>query len=265
FLLPGADSRRGHFRLDEIWKGIEGAEIPDTPMFATDKMLKAPKLSADVAAAVRMRMIGLIGAIAISARLRFLVGLGADPPLLFILLIMLVVISRILFRSDPISLDNMQTIFQSRQSIPDDPLVREVQARQLQAVGLARRLQEQYDREAGNERWGAMRDELRNQKETYVNLAQIRQSRLLELEAEARKNQLNEFLDQFEINEAESKGVILPPIKKALLSHGVETAAAVVEELKHIPSVGRSQAERLLRWRRDLERRFVFDSAKSVP
>src|SRR5262249_52889968 len=138
FLLPGADSRRGHFRLNEIWKGIEGAEIPDTPMIATDKMSKAPKLSADVAAAVRMRIIGLIRAIAHSAGLSFLVGLGADPPLSFILLIMLVIISRILFRTDPISLDNLQTIFQSRQSTPADPLVRKVQARQLQAEGLAR-------------------------------------------------------------------------------------------------------------------------------
>ncbi|HKQ79797.1 MAG TPA: tetratricopeptide repeat protein [Blastocatellia bacterium] len=264
FLLPGGDSRRGHFRLDEIWKGIEDAEIPDSPMIRTDKLLKAPKLSADVAAAVRMKITGLIGAIVISAGLSFLFGLRIDPPLSFIMFAMLAIISRIVFRSDPIRLDNLQTIFQSSPSIPNDPLVQEVRARHLEAEGLARRLQEQYDREAGNERWGARRDELRDQKETYENLSQIRQSRLLELEAEARKNQLDEFLDQFEINEAESKGVILPPIKKALLSHGVKTAADVVEELKQIPSVGRSQAERLLKWRRDLERGFIFDSAKSV-
>jgi tetratricopeptide (TPR) repeat protein len=84
------------------------------------------------------------------------------------------------------------------------------------------------------------------------------------LEAEARKNQLYEFLDQFEINDAEIKGVVAP-IKAALLSYGVETAADVIEEVSQIPSVGRSQAERLLEWRRDLERRFVFEPARGVP
>jgi tetratricopeptide (TPR) repeat protein len=128
----------------------------------------------------------------------------------------------------------------------------------------ARPLKEQYNREAGGERWGARRDELRNQKETYENLAQIRQFRLQQLEAEARKTQLDEFLDQFEINDAEIKG-IAPPTKAALRSYGVETAADVIEEVRQIPSVGRSQAERLLEWRRNLERGFVFDPATGVP
>src|SRR5215475_9216290 len=263
FLLPGADSRRGNFRLDEVWKEIEAVQVPDAPPIPKKKILKAPKLSADVAEAVRGRTIEIFCAIAISGSLGFIVGLGTGPPLSFFLLVLLTVISRIVFRSDLSSLNNLQTIFQRRQSIPDDPLVRKVRARQLQVEGLARRLQAQYDREARNERWGAKRDELRNRKKTYENLAQTRQSRLLQLEAEARKNQLNEYLDQFEINDAEIKGII-PPIKMALLSHGVKTAADVVAEVKQIPSVGRSQAERLLEWRRDLERRFIFDSGKAV-
>src|SRR5262249_18035834 len=194
----------------------------------------------------------------------FLIGLEASPPLSLILFPLLMVITKIAFGSEHISLDKLQTIFQNRQSIPDDPLVLTVRERHLKAEGLARRLQEQYDREAGNTRWGVERDVLHNKKETYEKLMEIRRSRLLQLEAEARKNQLNGFLEQFEINDAEIKGVILPPVKQALLSHGVETAADVVEELKQIPSVGHSQAERLLGWRRELERRFVFDSAKSV-
>ena len=84
-----------------------------------------------------------------------------------------------------------------------------------------------------------------------------------QLEAEARKSQLYEFLDQFRIDDAEINGVI-SPIKAALLSHGVETAADVIEEVSKIPSVGRPQAERLLEWRRGLERGFVFDTARGV-
>src|SRR5262249_38231261 len=93
---------------------------------------------------------------------------------------------------------------------------------------------------------------------------QIRQFKFQQLEAEARKNQLDEFLDQFEINDAEINGIVAP-IKTALLSHGVETAADLIEEVGQIPSVGRSQAERLLEWRRGLGQKFVFEPARGVP
>jgi tetratricopeptide (TPR) repeat protein len=144
-----------------------------------------------------------------------------------------------------------------------DSLLKKIQARQRSAKEEAQRLQEQYNCVAGIERLGAKHDELLNQKETYENLEQIRKFRLRELEAEGRKNQLEEYLGQFEIKDAEIRGVV-PPIKAALLSHGVETAADVVEELKRIPSVGISQAERLLEWRRGLEQKFVFDPARGV-
>ncbi len=263
-MLSGADSRRGHFRLDEIWKGIEEAEPPDSPMIRPEEQLSVSRLSEDVAESVRSRITALIGAITLSAVPSFLIGLEADSAAPLILFLLLAFVSRNVFKADPISLDNLLTIFQNRQSIPDDPLVRKVRNRHLKAEALARSLQERYGQEAGNARWGARREELENQKEAYENLEQIRMSRLLALETEAKKNQLDAFLKQFEIDDAEIKGVILTPIKKTLLSHGVETAADVVEGLKRIPSVGGYHAEKLLGWRRDLERRFIFDSAKSV-
>src|SRR5262249_31100560 len=99
---------------------------------------------------------------------------------------------------------------------PNEPLLENIRARHLWAEEAAQRLQKRYDHEPENERWRAKRDELRNQKETYENLAQIRRSRLQELEAEASKHQLEEFLDQFEINDAEIKGIV-PAAKKILL------------------------------------------------
>src|SRR5262249_55786169 len=145
----------------------------------------------------------------------------------------------------------------------EPPLLEKIRARQQGAKEAARRLQEQYDCKSEDERWSAKRDELQNQKATYENLAQIRQLRLQQLEAEARKNQLDEYLDQFEINDIEINGIVAP-IKTALLSHGVETAADLTDEVSQIPSVGRSQAQRLLEWRRGLEQRFVFDLARGV-
>ena len=56
-------------------------------------------------------------------------------------------------------------------------------------------------------------------------------------------------------------------VKTALLSHGVETAADVVEikEVAQIPSIGNRRAKWLLEWRRDLEQKFVLDPNKGVP
>jgi tetratricopeptide (TPR) repeat protein len=146
------------------------------------------------------------------------------------------------------------------------PLLESVQARHRRAKEAAQQLQEQYDLEPGNDQWDAKRNELSNRKETYENLAQIRQLKHQELEAEARKSRLEEFLDQFEINDAKIKG-INTTVKTVLLSHGVETAADVseIKKLKQIPSIGNLRARWLLGWRHDLEKEFVFDPAKGVP
>ncbi|MCG3161544.1 MAG: hypothetical protein JMDDDDMK_02733 [Acidobacteria bacterium] len=264
FLLPGGDSQRGHFRLYEIWKEIERVETPDTPLIPKDKMLKALKPSSEVAAAAQARRADMLMAVGFSATLSFGIGLIVDFPLSFALLILVSAVAWKISGVEQFSLNNTQTIFQSLQSIPDDPLVQKVQTRWQQAKDTAGRLQEQYDLEAGNERWGAKRDELRKQKETYENLAQIRDSRLKRLASEARKNQFNEFLDQFEVGYAEIEG-ISSGIKTYLLSYGIETAADVTKQkLSQIPVVGESRSKKLLEWRRDLERRFVFDPGKGV-
>jgi DNA-binding helix-hairpin-helix protein with protein kinase domain len=247
FLLPGDDSRRGHFRLDEIWKEIESVETPHNSLIQWDINLKAPEPSEEIAAFAADRESRLTRALILSAIWGLVIALLIPFPFSLIMLIV----------------GGMGACAIARIEA-EAPFLENIEARKRQAKEAARRLQEQYDREAGSERWDAKRVELQNQKETYENLAQIRQFNLQQLEAEARKNQLDEFLDQFEINDAEIKGVVAP-IKAALLSHGVETAADVTGEVSQIPSVGRSQAERLLEWRRDLERRFVFDHARGVP
>jgi DNA-binding helix-hairpin-helix protein with protein kinase domain len=262
FLLPGDDSRRGHFRLDEIWKEVASVETPGPHLIRWDKLLKAPEPSAEVAAVVRGRRNSFILALLFSALAGLAIPLLIDFPLAFFMLIFAglaaCAIGKVVWT------ESVQSFFQQRQPASGDPLLDKVQAGVRQAEEAARRIQEQYDREAGNERWGAKRDELVDRKKTYENLAQIRRLRIQQLVAEARKNQLDEFLDQFKINGVEIPGIV-PPIKTALLSHGVQTAADVIEEVSQIPSVGRSQAERLLEWRRDLEQRFVFDPDKGVP
>jgi DNA-binding helix-hairpin-helix protein with protein kinase domain len=261
FRRPGEDSRRGHFRLDEIWKEIVSVDMPGASSIRWDKILKAPSPSTEATAVARDMRNRFILALIFSVVAGATIPLFVSFPLAFFMLILAGLTACVIGKVERTA--TLQLLFKLRQPNPGDPLFENVQARWRRAEESARRLQEQYDREAGNERWGAKRDELRNRKETYENLDQIRQLRIRELEAEARKSQLDEFLDQFRIDGAEIKGVI-SPIKTALLSHGVETAADVIEEVSRIPSVGRSQAERLLEWRRNLERGFVFDPVRGV-
>src|SRR5262247_719115 len=50
FHLPGDESRRGHFRLYEIWNEIESVEKPNTSLIQWDIMLKASQPSDEIAA-----------------------------------------------------------------------------------------------------------------------------------------------------------------------------------------------------------------------
>jgi DNA-binding helix-hairpin-helix protein with protein kinase domain len=243
--FSGDYAQRGHFRLDQIWKEIQSIDAPAAPLIQWEKILEAPEPSAEVTAFAEARDNRLTLALILSS----IIGLAAhfitifEPPFLIVGLAWLLIraIGRVNY-----------------------PSLEVLQARRRQAKENVRGLQEQYDSEAGNERWDARLDELRNQKQTYGNLARIRSFSIQKLEIETRKNQLEEFLDQFKIDGSEIRGVVAP-IKAALLSHGVETAADVAEEVEEIPSVGRSHAKRLLEWRRALEQKFVFDPARSVP
>jgi DNA-binding helix-hairpin-helix protein with protein kinase domain len=264
FLLPGPlsgeDSRPGHFRLDEIWKEIASVKAPDSSLIRRENILKIPKPSAEVAAYAQNRRIRLVLALMVSwiAGLVFPALIGY-PAVMAIPMVGYIAcaIGKTWRRA------TVRSLFRRRQPVPDDPLLVKAQDRWREAEEEAARLQARYDREVGNDRWRAKRDELRNRKETYENLTQIRQFKLQQLEAVARKNQLDEFLDQFKINDAKLKG-IGPNLKTVLSSHGVETAADVIEDVTQIPSVGRSRAKWLLEWRRDLERKFVFDPSRGV-
>ncbi|HKQ79798.1 MAG TPA: tetratricopeptide repeat protein [Blastocatellia bacterium] len=247
FLLPGDDSRRGHFRLDEIWKDIESVETPRAPLIQWDKLLKAPAPSAEAKAFAEGWDSRFTLALVLSGFVGLVIPLLVPLPLAIALLILAGLGADAFAKGNP-------------------PFLENIRERRRQAREKSRRIQEQYDSESENEHWDAKRSELRHQKETYENLARIRQLRLQQLEVEARKDQLDEFLDQFGINDADIYG-ISNTIKTVLLSHGVETAADVgeVKELKQIPSIGRLRAKWLLEWRRDLEQKFVFDPVRSVP
>jgi len=259
FPLPG-DSQRGHFRLDEIWKAIESVAPPDTSMIPWRNMLKAPEPSAEVASLARNRRYRFVVSIWFSAIAGLAIPLLIGFPLAFSFFLLVLAGCAAYAIGKPKRPVSVELIFQLRQPAPD-PLLVELQARRRQMEEAARQLQERYDLEAGNERWGAKRDELLNRKETYENLAGIRDFKFEQL---AKKDQFDEFLDKFEVSHSDVAGIGEAAIA-SLISHGVETAADITEDrLGQIPSLNESRVRRLLRWRQELEQKFVFEPDRNI-
>jgi DNA-binding helix-hairpin-helix protein with protein kinase domain len=85
-----------------------------------------------------------------------------------------------------------------------------------------------------------------------------------ELKQNQRQLQLNRFLDRFKLEDAKIEG-IGPGRKRTLESYGIETAEGIVaQRVNAVPGFGPKMAERLIKWRKSIEARFVFDSAKAI-
>ncbi len=267
FSLNGADGQRGYFRLDEIWKEVKAVQAPPVTLVDKGNLFKASSPSEEVVDFAQERRKRLILSLLFAGVGGFLVALATDFPFSFWLLVMAGIAAGKIAKAERAA-GLPQTLFQNWQSIPDHPLVQRIQTARQQAEAMIALSEQQWWKEAGNERFLDKLGELQNLKDTYENLARIRNWRLGQLEAAARKGQLYEFLDQFEVREAEIGG-FFHAVKPSLLANGVETAADVTEqklhELRQIPTVGTYYAERLSDWRRGLESRFVFDQAKGVP
>jgi DNA-binding helix-hairpin-helix protein with protein kinase domain len=85
-----------------------------------------------------------------------------------------------------------------------------------------------------------------------------------QLKHDQRSLQLDRFLDNFDIEDAKIKS-IGPGRKRTLESYGIETAKDLVpHRIKAVPGFGPKMAARLMSWRRSIEGKFVFDSAKAI-
>src|SRR5262249_17078384 len=234
-------------------------QIPGAPMVSRDKLRPSVEPSAEVADFERKRRNRLIISLWFSAICGLLISTFIDFPLAIPFLIFTGLAACVIGKAGQTT--TLQFLFQRRHSVSDTPGLEKMQARRRQAEDAAQRLQEQYDRDAGNERWGAKRDELRNLKETYENLPQIREFKFSQL---ARKDQLDNFIDKFEINHPDIAGIGDNAIVN-LYSYGVETAADISEErLGQIPGLNESRVKRLIRWRQELEQKFVFDPGRRL-
>jgi DNA-binding helix-hairpin-helix protein with protein kinase domain/Tfp pilus assembly protein PilF len=248
FATNGANQLRGHFRLTELWNEIAAVLPPPEKIAANDSIYAEPGPSAEVVELEQQRREDLTWAICFSVFAGLLIAWLTDFPIAILPLVLAGLIARRIGKTTPKHTDI--------QKIEDN--------RQL-AQTAVQTIEERWKNEATADRFLATLGNLKNQRDTYLNLPQIREHKLKQLENAAREDQLDEFLDQFEVKGAEIRG-IGPSFKTFMFLNGVETAADLTaERLQRLPGIDPSRAEGLLQWRRGLERQFVYDHTRAVP
>lgn len=100
---------------------------------------------------------------------------------------------------------------------------------------------------------------------TWEDLPRRREEWRRRLEAGKRQLQLRQFLESRLIEHASIRG--FGPTRLAMLSsYGIDTAYDVEPgRIVYVPGIGQVLAERLLLWRRGVERSFVYDASRPVP
>ncbi|HWQ34716.1 MAG TPA: tetratricopeptide repeat protein [Blastocatellia bacterium] len=251
-----------NFRLDEIWRQIESVPVPPAPLLSPDRTLDELQPSPEAMEIARTRTSRHWLSLFFAAICGFVIGLVTDFPLAIWLLALAGLLAKKISKVDT-AVPQMQTLFQNQQ-VPQEPDAIRIQTLKEQAETAFRQLEQQWQKEAGSNRFLAGLSELQNRREAWENLTQIREWHLRELESQTREAQLGEFLNQFAIAESDIQD-IKPRVKTTLLSRGIETAADVTETNLERLRIDSPLTKRLLRWRQGLEEKFVFDPARDVP
>ena len=149
----------------------------------------------------------------------------------------------------------------------DDSLERERKARQT-ALNDAQykwnEAEQRWKREAGNGVFKEKLQELARLKGQYESLDAEYAQEKQKLQTTIREHQLHKFLDSFFIDDHKIPN-IGPGRKATLASFGIETAADIdPHKIRRIKGFGRSLTDDLVRWRKSLESRFVFDPSKGI-
>jgi DNA-binding helix-hairpin-helix protein with protein kinase domain len=125
-------------------------------------------------------------------------------------------------------------------------------------------VENRWKREAGDQPFRAKLRELAIARDDYLALPARRQKMLQRLQSDRRERQLHRFLDRHRLADAQIPG-IGPGREATLRSYGVETADDVTRAaVLRVPGFGPTLAGALLTWRRELERKFVFDPTRAV-
>ena len=124
--------------------------------------------------------------------------------------------------------------------------------------------EQRWRREAGDGVFKEKLQELIRLKSQYESLDAEYAQEKQKLQTTIREHQLHKFLDSFFIDDHKIPN-IGPGRKATLASFGIETAADIdPHKIRRIKGFGRSLTDDLVRWRKSLESRFVFDPSKGI-
>lgn len=268
FSLNGHNGHRGNFKLDEIWSKIETLNTPPTGLALAEmkqSVALVAKPSPEVAAYSHSRKVKLLQGVAFAAAVGFIIGYFISWPSALAACVIAGLIAKFIAQAE-FKTKGPQVINFSTQTLasPNNPLAADIRSRLENADQTIQQLEAQFQKMPTASNFGSKMRELANRKEVYERLPKIREYKLKQLETKVNEQQLDQFLDQFEINEAQIKDIDRLTVA-ALRSQGVETAADVTpERLKQIPDLTEPQAQQLLFWRSGARRQFRFDPVRGV-
>ena len=108
--------------------------------------------------------------------------------------------------------------------------------------------------------------QIRDKVAEYQNLHQLSRRETRILRDEIFRRRTDEYLDSVRLDDAEFSGVENEQLA-VLKSFGIKTAADIESKryLLSIPGVGENFASKLVEWRKELERKFDYDSESKIP
>lgn len=122
----------------------------------------------------------------------------------------------------------------------------------------------QWEAETGDELFRRTLHKLSGYRAEYQDLGNQISQAMHGLHASVRNSQLQKYLERFFIDDFDIPG-IGPGRKATLASFGIETAKDVVPtRVRAIRGFGDTLTGELVRWRTELERKFVFDQSKGI-
>lgn len=126
-------------------------------------------------------------------------------------------------------------------------------------------LSERWHNEAGQSSFDKKLSELTKCMQEYQGLEDYKKHRIKQMCASQRDRQLKVHLQRYRLEDAKIDG-IGPSRKATLAAYGIESAADVSQNaIRQVPGFGPSFTRKLISWKNDVERLFVYDSSKGIP
>lgn len=152
----------------------------------------------------------------------------------------------------------------TKKALSKDHGIERMRRQQVEAESAFSNAQQDWNRRASGGVFYEARTEFLRHKADFDAIPKKRLAALDALRAEQRKRQLDRFLENFELEDAQIEGIGVGR-KRVLESYGIEAADDIVMSRLHaVPGFGPKMISRLMQWRRSCEAKFVFDAAKAA-